>query len=99
MKRRPRRYGLLAVSPLVVLALLFVALSCLTGSLSSVPLLVVFLLASVYALAITRGVPLEERIAHFSRGAGNPDLLMMVWIFVLAGLPHQPKRWELLRQR
>lgn len=85
MKRRPRRYGLLAVSPLVVLALLFVALSCLTGSLSSVPLLVVFLLASVYALAITRGVPLEERIAHFSRGAGNPDLLMMVWIFVLAG--------------
>lgn len=84
-KRRPRRYGLLAISPLFFLALTFVGLSWMTGSLSSVPLLVVFLLTAIYALCITRGLTIEERVAQFSKGAGNPNLLLMVWIFVLAG--------------
>ena len=85
MRHRPRRYGLLAISPLIVLVLLFVGLSWMTGSLSKVPLLVVFLMTSVYALCITRGLSIEERIASFSKGAGSPNLLLMVWIFVLAG--------------
>ena len=85
MRHRPRRYGLLAISPLFVLALLFVGLSWLTGSLSKVPLIVVFLMTSVYALCITRGLSIEERVTCFSKGAGSPNLLLMVWIFVLAG--------------
>ena len=85
IKRRPRRNGLLAISPLFFLAFTFIGLSWMTGSLSSVPLLVVFLLTAMYALCITRGLTIEERIAQFSKGAGNPNLLLMVWIFVLAG--------------
>ena len=85
MRHRPRRYGLLAISPLFVLALLFVGLSFLTGSLSKVPLLIVFLFTAIYALCITRGMPVEERIARFSKGAGSPNLLLMIWIFILAG--------------
>ena len=38
--------------------------------------------ASIFTL---RGYTLEERISTFSHGAGSHDLLLMVWIFVLAG--------------
>ena len=84
-KKRPRRYGLLAVSPFFFLVLSYVALSLYERDFSKVPMLVVFLLTSVYALLTTRGLPLQERMRHFSRGAGSGDLLLMVWIFVLAG--------------
>ena len=84
-KKRPRRYGLLAISPFFFLVLSYVALSLYERDFSKVPMLVVFLLTSVYALLTTRGLSLQERMRHFSRGAGNGDLLLMVWIFVLAG--------------
>ena len=85
IKRRPRRIGLLAISPFFFLVVSYVALSLYERDFSKVPMLVVFLLTSVYALAVTRGLPLSERVARFSKGAGTPDLLLMVWIFVLAG--------------
>ena len=50
-----------------------------------VPVVAAFLLASAYAILITRG-GLEERVAVFSRGAGNGNVLQMIWIFVLAGV-------------
>ena len=34
---------------------------------------------------ITGGRSLEERISIFSEGAGNKNVLLMIWIFVLAG--------------
>lgn len=84
-KKRPRRYGLLAISPFFFLVLSYVTLSLYEHDFSKVPMLVVFLLTSVYALLTTRGLSLQERMRHFSRGAGSSDLLLMVWIFVLAG--------------
>ena len=50
-----------------------------------VPVVAAFLLASAYAILITRG-GLEDRVAVFSRGAGNGNVLLMIWIFVLAGV-------------
>ena len=32
-----------------------------------------------------RGVPLEERVKVYSQGAGSPNLMLMIWIFILAG--------------
>ena len=49
------------------------------------PITVAFLLSSCYAIAITRGLKLEQRIYQFSVGAGNKNILLMIWIFVLAG--------------
>lgn len=86
MRHRPRRFGLLAISPLFVMAALFVALSIVAGGLSKVPILIVFVLTAVYALSITRGLPLSKRIALFSKGAGSPDLVLMLWIFIFAGM-------------
>ena len=49
------------------------------------PITVAFLLSSCYAIAITRGLKLEQRVYQFSVGAGNKNILLMIWIFVLAG--------------
>lgn len=83
--KRRRRNGLLALSALPVMALLFCLFSVVSGGFSKVPMLIVFILTSVYALFTLRGLKTTERIAVFSRGAGDENLLMMIWIFILAG--------------
>ena len=75
----------LSLSPLFVFLGSYVAL-CVMGndfSHSSIAL-VAFLLASIYALAIGSG-KIADRVTTFSRGAGHPTVLLMVWIYVLAG--------------
>ncbi|MCF0189352.1 MAG: Na+/H+ antiporter NhaC family protein [Bacteroidaceae bacterium] len=74
-----------ALSPIFVFLTLYLLLSIITGDFYKVPITVAFLAASVWAIATTRSVPLDERINIFSRGAGNPGMLLMIWIFVLAG--------------
>ena len=59
--------------------------SILAGDFYKVPLTVAFLAASAYAVCITPKLKLKERISIFSRGAGDENLMLMVWIFVLAG--------------
>jgi Na+/H+ antiporter NhaC len=76
--------GLLALSPLVVFVTLYLVTSIIAGDFYKVPITVAFLAASVYAVAITRG-KLIKRINVFSRGAGSAEMLLMIWIFVLAG--------------
>ena len=78
------RRGLLSLSPLLVFVILYLVTSIVAGDFYRVPVTVAFLAASVYAVCIGRG-PLRERIAVFSRGAGNPQMMLMVWIFVLSG--------------
>ena len=73
------------LSPLPVFLLSYVGLCVLGNDFSHSSItLVAFLLASIYALAITRG-KMQERLTLFSRGAGHPTVLLMVWIYVLAG--------------
>ena len=48
-------------------------------------MLLIFALIAIVMVAVTRGVSLKERITLFSRGAGNTNLLLMVWIFMFAG--------------
>ena len=48
-------------------------------------MLFIFIVIAIFAVAFTRRLPFKERITVFSRGAGNTNLLLMVWIFMLAG--------------
>ena len=48
-------------------------------------MLLIFIILSIIAILLSRGMTLRERITEFSKGAGQKDLLLMVWIFVLAG--------------
>lgn len=77
--------GLLALSPLLVFLCIYLVSSVIAQDFYRIPISAAFLIASVYAVAITRGKPLEERINTFSKGAGDKNVLLMIWIFVLAG--------------
>ncbi len=72
------------MSPLAVFITLYLVTSIIAGDFYRVPITVGFLTASVYAITITRG-SLRRRITVFSRGAGSSQMMLMIWIFVLAG--------------
>lgn len=76
--------GLLALSPLAVFIILYLVTSIIARDFYKVPITVAFMVSSIYAIAITRG-KLRRRINIFSRGAGKPEMMLMLWIFVLAG--------------
>lgn len=80
--------GLLALSPILVLLVAYLAMSLASGDFYRISISVAFVVASVYAVAILRGVSrsLQERIGIFSEGAADKNILYMIWIFVLAGI-------------
>ena len=80
-----RLSGWLALSPLVVFLCVYLVSSIIVNDFYAIPISAAFLIASVYAVMITGGRSLEERISIFSEGAGNKNVLLMIWIFVLAG--------------
>ena len=77
--------GWWALSPLAVFLCLYLVTSLLVNDFYKVPITVAFLASSCYAIAITRGLNLEQRIYQFSVGASNKNIMLMVWIFILAG--------------
>ena len=77
--------GLIALSPLVVFILLYLVTSIIAGDFYKVPITVAFMAASMYAVLICGGLPLGKRIDIFSRGAGTGQMMLMIWIFILAG--------------
>lgn len=77
--------GWFALTPLAVFLLVYLVSSIVAGDFYKIPIASAFLVASVYALAICKGKNIEERVAVFSRGAGDRNVLLMIWIFVLAG--------------
>ena len=76
---------MLALSPFLVFMIVYLVGSLLAGDFYKLPLTVAFLIASAYAICITPKLKLKERINIFSRGAGDENIMLMVWIFVLAG--------------
>ena len=43
------------------------------------------MISSIYAVIISGGIPLYKRIDMYSKGAGASNLMLMLWIYVLAG--------------
>ena len=80
-----KRKGLLALTPLLVFLGVYLVTSIVIKDFYKVPVASAFLLASVYAVLISRGRPLRERVSQFSAGAADSKVLLMVWIFILAG--------------
>lgn len=85
MQKIDTRHGILALSPIIVLLTIYLTGSIIAGDFYRIPIAVAFMTASIYAIAITRGTTLDERIDSFSKGAANPRIMYMIWIFVLAG--------------
>lgn len=79
------RQGLIAVSPVLVFLLSYVAVSAAIGDFYRMPLSVSLVLSSVWGVLMMRGCPLMKRLEVFSRSAGHENILYMIWVFVLAG--------------
>ena len=76
--------GLLALSPILVFLVVYLVSSLLAGDFYKVPVSSAFIVASVYAVWITPG-DLSYRINIFSESAGHWNIMLMMWIFLLAG--------------
>ena len=77
--------GLVALSPLGVFIAFYLVTSIIAGDFYKIPITVAFMVSSIYAIIIHGGRPLRERIDIFSRGAATGQMMLMIWIFVLAG--------------
>ena len=77
--------GLLALSPLIVFIVMYLVTSIIAGDFKKIPITVAFMISSMYAIATSTGKPLVERINVFSKGASTSNMMLMLWIFVLAG--------------
>lgn len=80
--------GLLALSPLIILIALIALItihSAKSSNGASLSLTVAFMVSSIYAVAISGGMPIKKRIDTYSKGAGANNLMLMLWIYVLAG--------------
>ena len=75
----------ISLTPLLVFLVLYLVTSIIVNDFYKVPITVAFAVSSIYAICITRGISLDERIKHFSQGAANPSTMLMIWIFILAG--------------
>ncbi|MFQ9809756.1 MAG: Na+/H+ antiporter NhaC family protein [Segatella copri] len=77
------------MSPLFLLIVLIVAFTVYSVDSShqdtSLSLTVAFMISSIYAVAISGGMPVRKRVDTYSKGAGANNLMLMLWIYVLAG--------------
>ncbi len=77
--------GWVALSPLLVFLGVYLISSILAQDFYKVPTSAAFLIASAYAVLVSKEKTIEKNIEIFSSGAGNKNVLLMLWIFILAG--------------
>ena len=79
----------MALSPLLILIIFIVIFTVYsvdkTKSEPNLSLSVAFMISSIYAIIISGGLPIKKRIDTYSKGAGATNLMLMLWIYVLAG--------------
>lgn len=93
MERQPSRQevvsarrGVMALSPLLFFLLFYLGSSILLRDFYAVSITVAFCLTAIYAMVLPDGLSLERRLETFARGAGDSNVLLMIWVFILAGI-------------
>ena len=74
-----------ALTPLIVFLSIYLIASIIMGDFYKMPITVAFLASSIVAVAISSGGQLHQRIDLFCKGAANSNIMLMIWIFILAG--------------
>ena len=75
----------IALLPLVVFLGIYLVGSLLAGDFYKMPIVVAGMIASIVAVIMCRKMTLTESVDSYSRGATEPNIMLMIWIFVLAG--------------
>ena len=63
----------------------YLVTSIIAGDFYKIPITVAFMVSSIYAIIVCGGKPLMQRVNAYSRGAATEQMMLMIWIFVLAG--------------
>ena len=74
----------MALLPLVVFLGIYLVGSLLAGDFYKISITIAGMVASIVAVAMTRR-PIAESVGDYSRGATDQNIMLMIWIFVLAG--------------
>ncbi|WP_226677387.1 Na+/H+ antiporter NhaC family protein [Rossellomorea aquimaris] len=77
--------NVLALLPLIIFVSLFLGAGIISGDFYAFPVLVSIIIAAVVALLMNRKETLTAKIERFAKGSGHPDIMIMVFIFLLAG--------------
>lgn len=79
------RRGIITLSPLLVFFLIYVGSSIAANDFYAMPVALAFLAASAWAFAVCKPKRFAQRVERFSAGAAHSNIIMMIWIFILAG--------------
>lgn len=82
MKNKENPWALL---PFAVFLILFIGVGVYTGDFTKMPAVIAVLIASILALCMNRKQSLKSKMELYVRGAGHPDIIIMVLIFLLSG--------------
>ena len=83
--QNPTKASALALLPLLVFLGIYLAGSIIANDFYKIPITVAGMAASIVAIAMTRHRTIAESIGDYSRGATDHNIMLMIWIFVLAG--------------
>lgn len=81
----PVKANFWALSPLFIFLGVYLITSLIVNDFYKVPITIAFVISSVVAILMTRREKLSDRIARFSGGASDKNIMLMIWIFILAG--------------
>lgn len=82
----------LALLPLGIFIVVYLGISLIAKDFYAVSVIVPFLAAALTAIIMNRKEKFETKVETFCKGAGNPNILLMVLIFILAGAFAQTAR-------
>lgn len=75
----------MSLLPLLVFIAVYLGISIVVGDFYKVPITVAFLVSAIVSIITLRNRSLSDRIKAFSKGASSENILLMIWIFMLAG--------------
>ena len=86
MIKNNKEGSFLALLPIVVYLGLSLGIALLLGSARAVPPLVLMMIAVGVAFAMNRELSFNEKVDIFAAGSGDPNIIVMVLVFLLAGM-------------
>lgn len=76
---------MLSLLPLITFIVIYLGISIVMGDFYKVPITVAFLISSIVSILTYRNKPIKKRMKVFSQGASSENMMLMIWIFILAG--------------
>ena len=85
MKNEVNKGNAFALLPIGIFLLLFIGSGIITGDFYKMPALVAFIVAAGVALLFNKKTSFQTKVDVFCKGAGEPNIILMAIIFLLAG--------------